>query len=259
MSALFQRSTAPLQHLHSSPASLLVRCCSPPSASTPSSPSPSPCARRRWPSAWRSAHAAVEIVRLVLISGAKLAAIGCGAGLIGALAVSKLLGSMLFNVSATDPLILAGSIATMILLSLIACAVPGTARRLSQSGRRPALRISAAAGVSNPDESSFRPKPVSRERGRRSRGICCHARDLSEELRSPIPLIVSDQRKRTPKHAPPARLPERRVQSRRTRYASPSLGFSSCAISTARSLSSRKGRMRTQWPVGPVNSITFAD
>jgi ABC-type antimicrobial peptide transport system permease subunit len=79
-----------------------------------------------------------QIVRLVLNSGAKLAAIGCAAGLIGALAVSKLLGSMLFNVSATDPLILMGSIAIMILLSLIACAVP--AQRAASANPVDALR-----------------------------------------------------------------------------------------------------------------------
>jgi predicted permease len=79
-----------------------------------------------------------EIVRLVLISGAKLAAIGCAAGLIGALAVSKLLSSMLFNVSATDPLILTTSIATMIVLSLLACAVP--AQRAASANPVDALR-----------------------------------------------------------------------------------------------------------------------
>jgi predicted permease len=79
-----------------------------------------------------------EIVRLVLVSGAKLAAIGCAAGLIGALAVSKLLGSMLFNVSATDPLILTGSIATMIVLSLVACAIP--AQRAASANPVDALR-----------------------------------------------------------------------------------------------------------------------
>jgi putative ABC transport system permease protein len=79
-----------------------------------------------------------EIVRLVLTTGAKLTAIGCAAGLIGALAVSRLLGSMLFNVSATDPLILTGSIATMILLSLIACAVP--AQRAASANPVDALR-----------------------------------------------------------------------------------------------------------------------
>jgi putative ABC transport system permease protein len=79
-----------------------------------------------------------EIVRLVLISGAKLAAIGCVAGLVGALAVSKLLGAMLFNVSATDPLILTGSIATMIVLSLVACAIP--AQRAASANPVDALR-----------------------------------------------------------------------------------------------------------------------
>ena len=79
-----------------------------------------------------------EIVRLVLISGAKLAFIGCAAGLIGALAISKLLESMLFNVSATDPLILTGSIATMIVLSLVACAIP--AQRAASANPVDALR-----------------------------------------------------------------------------------------------------------------------
>jgi len=79
-----------------------------------------------------------EIVRVVLISGAKLAFIGCAAGLIGALAISKLLESMLFNVSATDPLILTGSIATMIMLSLVACAIP--AQRAASANPVDALR-----------------------------------------------------------------------------------------------------------------------
>lgn len=79
-----------------------------------------------------------QIVRLVLTSGAKLAAVGCAAGLIGSLAVSKLLSSMLFQVSATDPLILTASVGTMILLSLIACAVP--AQRAASANPVDALR-----------------------------------------------------------------------------------------------------------------------
>jgi ABC-type antimicrobial peptide transport system permease subunit len=79
-----------------------------------------------------------EIVRLVLISGAKLAFLGCAAGLIGALAISRLLASLLFNVSATDPLILTGSIATMIVLSLVACAIP--AQRAASANPVDALR-----------------------------------------------------------------------------------------------------------------------
>ena len=79
-----------------------------------------------------------QIVRLVLTSGAKLAVIGCAAGLVGALAVSKLLSSMLFNVSATDPLILAASIVTMIVLSMVACAIP--AQRAASANPVDALR-----------------------------------------------------------------------------------------------------------------------
>jgi ABC-type antimicrobial peptide transport system permease subunit len=79
-----------------------------------------------------------QIVRLVLTSGAKLAAIGCAAGLVGALAVSKLLSSMLFNVSATDPLILTMSIALMLALSLLACIVP--AQRAASANPVDALR-----------------------------------------------------------------------------------------------------------------------
>lgn len=79
-----------------------------------------------------------EIVRLVLTSGTKLAVIGCAAGLVGALAVSKLLSSMLFSVSATDPLILTASILTMIVLSLVACLIP--ARRAASANPVDALR-----------------------------------------------------------------------------------------------------------------------
>lgn len=79
-----------------------------------------------------------QIVSLILNSGAKLAALGCGLGLIGSLAVSRLLGSMLFNVSATDPLILGTSIAVMIALSLIACIVP--AQRAASANPVDALR-----------------------------------------------------------------------------------------------------------------------
>jgi putative ABC transport system permease protein len=74
----------------------------------------------------------------VLTSGAKLSFIGCAAGLIGALAVSRLLGAMLFSVSATDPLILTASIATMIVLSLVACAIP--AQRAASANSVDALR-----------------------------------------------------------------------------------------------------------------------
>ena len=47
------------------------------------------------------------IAQLVLVSGAKLALLGCGLGVLGSLVVSRLVRSFLFEVSATDPLIYA--------------------------------------------------------------------------------------------------------------------------------------------------------
>ena len=46
------------------------------------------------------------IVGLVVLSGAKLAAVGCVIGLAGAFAASHLLSSFLFGVSGVDPLVL---------------------------------------------------------------------------------------------------------------------------------------------------------
>jgi putative ABC transport system permease protein len=64
------------------------------------------------------------IARLVLISGAKMALIGCGIGVVASVAVSHLVTSFLFNVSATDPLIYAGSVILMLLIALLASALP---------------------------------------------------------------------------------------------------------------------------------------
>jgi predicted permease len=65
-----------------------------------------------------------EIVKLILISGAKLAAIGCLIGLVGAAAASTLLRSMLFNVSTFDPLVLAVAAACVLALAVAASAPP---------------------------------------------------------------------------------------------------------------------------------------
>jgi putative ABC transport system permease protein len=66
------------------------------------------------------------IARLILISGAKLALLGCGLGVLGSLAVSRLVSSFLFDVSATDPLIYTAGVAVMMLMALLASAIPAT-------------------------------------------------------------------------------------------------------------------------------------
>lgn len=65
-----------------------------------------------------------SIVRLVLRSGAQLAAIGCLIGLGGAVAVSGLLRSLLFGVSPFDPLVLVLAAVAILLLAVAASAVP---------------------------------------------------------------------------------------------------------------------------------------
>ena len=67
-----------------------------------------------------------DIVALVLVSGAKLAATGCALGLLGAIAASGLLRAFLFGVSPFDPIVLILSVAAMLLLALAASALPAT-------------------------------------------------------------------------------------------------------------------------------------
>jgi hypothetical protein len=74
----------------------------------------------------------------VLSSAARLAAVGCGLGLLGAVAASRLLRSFLFEVSPFDPGVLAFSVIAMLLLALIASALP--ARRASSTDPMLALR-----------------------------------------------------------------------------------------------------------------------
>jgi putative ABC transport system permease protein len=65
-----------------------------------------------------------EIIRLILVSGAKLAAVGCVLGLAGAAANSTLLSSLLFGVSPFDPLVLALAAVGVLLLALSASMLP---------------------------------------------------------------------------------------------------------------------------------------
>jgi predicted permease len=78
------------------------------------------------------------VILLILSSGARLAAVGCGLGLLGAAASSHLLRSFLFQVNPFDPRVLALSAIAMMLLALAASALP--ARRASSTDSVLALR-----------------------------------------------------------------------------------------------------------------------
>jgi putative ABC transport system permease protein len=66
------------------------------------------------------------IARLILLSSANIALFGCGLGVVGSLALSRLISSFLFDVSATDPLIYVASVLIMMLLALLASVLPAT-------------------------------------------------------------------------------------------------------------------------------------
>jgi predicted permease len=66
------------------------------------------------------------IARLVLTLGAKLALLGCVLGVAASVAVSRLVSSFLFQVSATDPFIYLAAVVLMLAMALLASAVPAT-------------------------------------------------------------------------------------------------------------------------------------
>jgi ABC-type antimicrobial peptide transport system permease subunit len=79
-----------------------------------------------------------SIARLILSGATGIALLGCGVGVLGALAASLSLRALLFGVSATDPWIYAGCFAAMVVLALLASALP--ARRAAAADPAGVLR-----------------------------------------------------------------------------------------------------------------------
>jgi len=65
-----------------------------------------------------------RIVRLVLARGVTLAGAGIAVGFLGALAATRLLQSMLFGITATDPLTYGAMAVVVAAIALLACAIP---------------------------------------------------------------------------------------------------------------------------------------
>ena len=79
-----------------------------------------------------------DIWRLIVGSGARLALAGIAIGLAGALALTRLLSSLLFEVRATDPVTFAAVALLLAAVALLACYVP--ARRAMRADPMFALR-----------------------------------------------------------------------------------------------------------------------
>jgi len=78
------------------------------------------------------------VLGMVLKQGAITGVLGVGAGILGSVALTRLMQSQLFGVSATDPATFAGVALILILVSLAACWVPG--RRAARVDPMVALR-----------------------------------------------------------------------------------------------------------------------
>jgi ABC-type antimicrobial peptide transport system permease subunit len=79
-----------------------------------------------------------DVMRLVVGKGLKLALAGVAIGIAGAIALTRVMESLLFNVSATDPLTFMAVSAILIIVALGACFVP--ARRATKVDPIRALR-----------------------------------------------------------------------------------------------------------------------
>jgi putative ABC transport system permease protein len=79
-----------------------------------------------------------DVLRLVLTQGTRLTLLGVAIGLLAALALSRLLSTLLFGISSTDPLTFAAVAGVLAFVALLACFIP--ARRATRVDPIVALR-----------------------------------------------------------------------------------------------------------------------
>jgi predicted permease len=81
----------------------------------------------------------IDILRLVVVRGLGVAAIGVAIGLAGVIGGARVLDGFLFSVAPTDPVSIGGAAILMLLVSAVACYIP--ARRAADADPIEALRV----------------------------------------------------------------------------------------------------------------------
>jgi len=79
-----------------------------------------------------------NILWMVIGEGIRLSGAGIALGLLGALALARLMRSLLYEVSPTDPLTLGGGTVMLLTVALLSCYIP--ARRATRTDPMVALR-----------------------------------------------------------------------------------------------------------------------
>jgi ABC-type antimicrobial peptide transport system permease subunit len=79
-----------------------------------------------------------DVLQLVIRQAAKLTLAGTGIGILASLLLARVLKSLIFNVSPTDPATFAAVALIVVTVALLACYIP--ARRATQANPMNALR-----------------------------------------------------------------------------------------------------------------------
>ena len=79
-----------------------------------------------------------DVLRLILVDGVRLAAVGVGVGLVVAIALAAGLKTHLFGIGPADPLTLAAMVVMVMAITLVTCWIP--ARRATRVDPLAALR-----------------------------------------------------------------------------------------------------------------------